>query len=137
VYVGSYDPILKTYQSLGGPNMIYSQGVNQHPVPLRHLHHGASSHKDTLPRDLLISHAPAIGTSHEGWLGCTPPARLILMSRRKILLDRLNPHHTPKMHAKISPVVTTLSTPCALTTHKQSSTKHHIIDITHSKSSSK
>jgi hypothetical protein len=117
VHVGSYDPVLKTYQSLGGPDMISSQGVNRHPVSRWHLHPRASSHRDTPPRDLLISRVPTIGTSHEGCPGHTHPARLVPTTRRKILPDRLNPHHTPKTHAKISSVVTTLSTPCALSTH--------------------
>jgi hypothetical protein len=77
VHEGSYDLVLSTYQSLGGPNMISSQGDNQHPMPRQHLHLRASSHKDTLPCDLLISHAPTIGTSHGGCLGRTPPARLV------------------------------------------------------------
>jgi len=77
VHVGSYDPVLSTYQSLGGPNRISSQGDNRHPVPRWHLHPEASSHKDTPPQDLLISHAPATGTSHRGCPGRIPLARLV------------------------------------------------------------
>ena len=99
---------------MGIEHDIFSTGDNQHPVPRWHLHPGASSHKDTPPWDLLISHAPATGTSHRGCLGHTP-GKTRPMTHRKILPDRLNPHHTPKTHAKISPVITTLSAPCALT----------------------
>jgi hypothetical protein len=55
VHVGSYDPVLKTYQSLGGPDRVSPPRVNQHPVPRWHLHPRASSHKDTPPQDLLTS----------------------------------------------------------------------------------
>ena len=33
VHVGSYDPVLSTYQSLGGLDRISSQGANQCPMP--------------------------------------------------------------------------------------------------------
>jgi hypothetical protein len=115
VHVGSYDPVLKTHQSL--LDRISSQGVNRHPVPRQHLHPKASSHRDTPPQDHLISCVPATGTSHEGYPGRTPPARLVPTTCRKILPDRLNPHHIPKTHTKISTVVTILSAPCALSTH--------------------
>ena len=136
MYVGSYDPVLSTYQSLGGPDRISSQqGITNTPClddtsipglhPTKTLHPGISSSHIHPPQ------IPLVGDAQVAPTGKTRP-----MTRRKILPDRLNPHHTPKTHAKISPVVTTLPAPSALTTHIQSSTKHHIIDIMHSRSSS-
>jgi hypothetical protein len=107
-------------------------------VPRWHLHPKASSHENTPSRDLLITHAPAIGTSHRGCLGHTPSIRLVPKIEHKILPNWLNPHHTPKTHTEISPscyhIITTLPAPSALATHKQASTKHHIKDIMHSRS---
>jgi hypothetical protein len=113
------------------------KGDNQHLVPRRHLH----------PGGFIPQRHSTLGSSH---LTCThhryhswgmprlhSPSKTHPTIRRKILPDRLNPHHTPKTHAKISLVVTTKSTPSALTTHKQFSTKHHITDIIHSRSNSK
>jgi hypothetical protein len=50
VYVGSYDPVLLTYQSLGGPDMISSQGDNQHPMPGWHSILGLHPTKTLYPR---------------------------------------------------------------------------------------
>jgi hypothetical protein len=58
---------------------------------------------------------------HEGCPGGTPLAWLAPKTHRRILSDRLNPHHIPKTHAKMSPSslssFTKLSTSCALSTH--------------------
>jgi hypothetical protein len=62
-----------------------------------------------------------------------PSARLVPKTHRRILLGRLDPHHTPKTHAKISPSSLfgynqVISTSCLI--HLlHSFTKHHIIDI--------
>jgi hypothetical protein len=40
VHEGPMVPVLKTYQSLWGPDRISSQGDNQHLVPRLHLHRG-------------------------------------------------------------------------------------------------
>ena len=100
MHVGSYDLVLLTYQFLGGPDMISSQGDNQHPMSRWHFHPGASSHKDTPPWDLLISHAPATGTSHRGCPGRTPLARLIQrLVVRSCLIDSTlttHPRCTPR-----------------------------------------
>jgi hypothetical protein len=73
----------------------------------------------------------------EGCPGRTPLAGLAPKTHHKNLSNQLDPHQTPKTHAKISPVATPLSAPSAATTHKQSSTMHHITDIMCSRSSSK
>jgi hypothetical protein len=101
-------------------------------MPQQHLHPGASSHKDT-PPGIYSSHMHRYRYLSRGMPRSHPPARLVPMTRRKILPDRLNPHHTPKTHARISPIITTLLAPRALTTHKQYSTEHHITDIMHSR----
>ena len=118
VYEGSYDPVLSTYQSLRGPDMIYSHGDNQHHMPRWHLHPGASSHKDTPPRDHLISHAPAIGTSHGE---C--PCRILLARRiQRLIIESYpvdstlttHPRHTPR-----SPQVITSFTSIKCLIHSQ------------------
>jgi hypothetical protein len=88
-----------TKGSTGGP-------LNGTPgTPCHHStsHPGASSHEDTPPRDLSLSHVPTTGISHGECPGSTPSARLALETHRWILLSRLDPHHSPKTHAKISP----------------------------------
>jgi hypothetical protein len=115
VHEGPMVLVLKTYQSSGGLDRISSQrgsptprvsmapppGINDTPVHLTHI--------------------PATGNFREGCPGRTPPARLAPMTRRRILSDRLNPHHTPKTHTKIYPCsltsFTKFSAPHALSTH--------------------
>jgi hypothetical protein len=97
VYEGPLVPVLKTYQSLGGPDRISSQkGITNSPC-----------HDSTSPgitnTQVHLSHIPATGNSHKGCPSHTHLARLALKTRHRILSDRLNPHHTPKTHAKISP----------------------------------
>jgi hypothetical protein len=93
-------PVLKTYQSLGGPDRISSQkGITNSPQC-----HDSTSTRDS-QHPSSPHNIPAIGNSREGCLGHTPPARLAPKTRCRILSDRLNPHHSPKMHAKISLVL--------------------------------
>jgi hypothetical protein len=87
-----------------------------------------------------------------GW--CWLPSRKVLPLVRKcpssiprqdlshdssyVLLDRLDSHHTPKMHAKISPsslpsYYQVIDISCLIRS-RHSFTKHHITDIMHSKS---
>ena len=97
VHEGLMVPVLKTYQSLGGPDRISSQkGITNFPC----LDSTSPGMTNTLAH---LSHIPATGNSRKGCLGRTPSKRLAPKTRRKILSDRLNPHHTPKTHAKISP----------------------------------
>ena len=137
MYVGSYDPVLSTYQSLGGPDRISSQqGITNTPCldgtsipglhPTKTLHPGISSSHMHPP------HVPLVGDAQ-----VAPPSKTHLTTHHKILPNWLNPHHTPKTHAMISPVVTTLPAPSVVNTHIQSSTKHHITNIMRSRSSSK
>jgi hypothetical protein len=97
VHEGPMVLVLKTYQSLGGPDMIFSpKGITNSPC-----HNNISPGiTNTL---VHLSHIPATGNSCKGCPGRTPSARLALKTRHRILSDRLNPHHTPKTHAKISP----------------------------------
>jgi len=77
VYVGSYDLVLSTYQSLGGPDRTSSQVGLTDTLYLD----GTSSlgaHPYEASRGLLHSHVPATGTSHHrGCLGHTLLARLV------------------------------------------------------------
>jgi hypothetical protein len=99
VHEGPMVPVLKTYQSLGGPDRISSQGETSSSL----CHDSTSTRDNQHPSS--PPNIPAIGISHEGCLGRTPPARLAPKTHRMILSDRLNPHHSPKTHAKISPVL--------------------------------
>jgi len=103
VYVGSYDLVLSTYQSLGGPDMTSSQ-VGLTDTPCLGNTSSLGVHPYEASRGLLHSYVPATGTSHHrGCSGHTLPARLVPRTHHRILSGRLNPHHTPKTHAKISP----------------------------------
>jgi hypothetical protein len=100
VHEGPMVPVLQIYQSLGGTRQdIFSKG------------------KHRLPRATI---APPPGTTNTPvHLTIYPPQvtlvrdaqvaplqqRLAQKTRRRILSDRLNPHHSPKTHAKISPVL--------------------------------
>jgi hypothetical protein len=120
-------PVLKTYQSLGGPDRIYSQkGITNSP----------QCHDSTTTRDnqhpSSPHNKPATSNSREGCLGRTPPARLAPKTRRRILSNRLNPHHSPKTHAKISPVLLSgLSSSWHYVpyTYMPLTHQHHITDI--------
>jgi hypothetical protein len=118
--------VLKTYQSLGGPDRISSQeGITNFPVPQQHPHRDnqhPSSHHNIL----------ATGNSHVGCPGRTPPARLAPKTHRRILSDRLNPHHSPKTHARISPVLLSglpSSQHYVPYTYMPLTHRHHITDI--------
>jgi hypothetical protein len=126
VHEGPMVLVLKTYQSLGGPDRISSQKrITKSPC------HDSTSPgiTNTLVHLSLI---PAIGNSRKGCPGRTPSTRLAPKTRHRILSDRLDPHHTPKTHAKISPcsnlVLPSLRhlVPCA---HTSLPHQHHIIDI--------
>jgi hypothetical protein len=133
VCVGSYDPVLSTYQSLGGPDRTSSQmGLTDTPCLNGNSFLGA--HPCEATRDLLHSHVPATGTSHRGCSG--QPSQqglsqgLIVESYPVDTTLTTHPRRTPR-----SPqVITILSAPSAIATHKQSSTKHHITDIMRSRS---
>jgi hypothetical protein len=99
VHEGPMVPVLKTYQSLGGPDRISSQGE----TPSSLCHDSTSTRDNQHPSS--PPNIPTIGISSEGCPGCTPLARPAPKTRRRILSNRLNPHHSPKMHAKISPVL--------------------------------
>jgi hypothetical protein len=99
VHEGPMVPVLKTYQSLGGPERISSQGE----TPYSSCHDSTSTRDNQHPSS--PPNIPAKGISREGCLGRTPLARLAPKTRRRILSDRLNPHHSPKTHAKISLVL--------------------------------
>ena len=72
VHIGSYDPVLLTYQSLGNQTGHLLKGDNQHPMPRRHLHS-----KESPPWNILLTHVPTIGTSRRECLGRIPLARLV------------------------------------------------------------
>jgi hypothetical protein len=91
--------VLKTYQSLGGPNRISSQ----RGTPSSPCHNSTSTRDNQHPSS--PHNIPTTGITREGCPGRTPPARLAPKTHRRILSDRLNHHHSPKMHAKISPVL--------------------------------
>jgi hypothetical protein len=123
VHEGPMVLVLKTYQSLGEPNRISSQnGINNSPC-----------HDSTSPgitnTSVHLSHIPTTGNSRKGCPGHTPLARLAPKTRHKILSDRLNPHHTPKTRAKISPCslssITNFTTPRALRTYVSPSPASH------------
>jgi hypothetical protein len=132
VHNGPMVLVLKTYQSLGGPDRISSQkGITN-----------SLCHNNTSPgiTNTLVhlSHIPTIGNSRKGCPGHTPLARLAPKTRRRILSDRLNPHHTPKTHAKISPCslfsFTKFMAPRALCTYiSPSPASHHRYNASKSK----
>jgi hypothetical protein len=120
VHEGPMVPVLKTYQFLEGPDRISSQGETS----------SSPCHDST-----------SIGISCEGCPDRTPPARLAPKTHRRILSDRLNPHHPPKTHAKISPVLfirfTKFLALRALYIYaSHSPASHHIYNASKSKSSS-
>jgi hypothetical protein len=98
VHEGPMVPVLKTYQSLGESDKISSQGE----IPYSPCHDSTSTRDNQHPSS--PPNIPATGISREGCPGRTHPARLAPKTRRRILSDRLNPHHSPKTHTKISPV---------------------------------
>ena len=127
VHEGPMVPVLKTYQSLGGPDRISSQkGITNSPC-----HDSTSPGITNTP--VHLSHIPATGNSRKGCPGRTPSARLAPKTHRKILSDRLNPHHTPKTHAKISPCLLSsfyqFLRHLMLRTHTSLPHQHHITDI--------
>ena len=122
---------------LGGPDRISSQqGITNTPcldgTSIPRLRSTKTLHPGIFSSHMHPPLVPIIGDAQ-----VIPPGKTRPTTHRKILPDRLNHHHTPKTHAKISPVVATLLAPSVLITHIQSSTKHHITDIMHSRSSSK
>jgi hypothetical protein len=124
--------VLKTYQSLGGPDRISSQ-KGDHQLPC---HDSTSPGITNTP--VHLSHIPATGNSRKGCLGHTPSARLAPKTRRRILSNRLNPHHTPKTHAMISPCLissfTKFMAPRALRTYvSPSPASHHRYNASKSK----
>jgi hypothetical protein len=126
VHEGPMVPVLKTYQSLGGLDMISSQGETS----------SSPCHDSTSTRDnqhpSSPPNIPTTGISREGCLGRTPLVRLALKTHRWILFVRLNPHHSPKMHAKISPVLLSglpSSRHYVPYTYMPLTHRHHIIDI--------
>jgi hypothetical protein len=123
VHVDLMVPVLKTYQSLGGPDRISSQ-------------RGSPTPRATIappPRitntPIHLSHIPAIGNSRKGCPGHTPLARLAPMTHCRIMSNQLNPYHTPKTHAKISPCLlssfTNFTTPRALHAYVSPSPASH------------
>jgi hypothetical protein len=132
VHEGPMVLVLKTYQSLGGPDRISTQkGITNTPC-----HDSTSPGITNTP--VHLSQIPATGNSRKGCLGRTPSARLAPKTRRRILSDRLNPHHTPKTHTKISPCslshFTKFTAPRALHTYvSPSPTSHHRYNASKSK----
>jgi hypothetical protein len=132
VHEGSMVPVLKTYQFLRGPDRISSQKrITNSPC-----HNSTSPGKTNTP--VHLSHIPATCNSRKGCPGRTPSARLAPKTRRRILSDRLNPYHTPKTHAKISPCslssFTKFTTPHALCTYvSPSPALHHRYNASKSK----
>jgi hypothetical protein len=100
-------------------------------------HPGASSHEDTPPRDLSLSHVPAIGTPH----GERPGSILQQDLSSRLIIDpawSTRPHHTPKTYAKISP--SSLSgyyqvngTSCLISNASHSPASHHRYNASKSK----
>ena len=133
----SYEPVPRMYKSLVWPNKTSSQRGFRHLMLQQHLYFRDLSHEE----HSSLESKPQTNTRHrynsQGALK-SYSSKTCLTTRRRILLGWLNPHHTPKTHTKISPscfhIITILTAPSALATHKQSSTKHHITDIMHSRS---
>jgi hypothetical protein len=132
VSVGSYEPVPRTLKSLGWPNKTNSQGdptpraSNSTSIP------GMRPTKTLLPRIYTIQTGTRHRYNSQGALR-SHSGKTCSSAHRRILSSRLDPHHTPKTHAKISLVITILMAPSALATHTQTSTKHHITDIMHSR----
>jgi hypothetical protein len=132
VHEGPMVLVLKTYQSLGGPNRISSQKeITNSPC-----HDSTSPGITNTP--VHLSHIPATGNSRKECPGRTPLARLSPKTRRRILSDQINPHHTPKIHAKISLCslsnFTKFTAPRALRTYvSPSPASHHRYNVSKSK----
>jgi hypothetical protein len=128
VGVGSYELVPKTYKSLGWPDKTSSQGD---PTPCASNStsiSGIRPAKTLLPESIPLTSTRHRSTSQRALRSHSSKTRT--KARCRILFSQLDPHHTPKNHTKISLIVITLlSAPSALATHKQSSTRHHIIDI--------
>jgi hypothetical protein len=128
VHVSPMVPVLKTYQSLGGPDMISSKRGS--PTP-----RATIAPQSRITNTLIhLSHIPATRNSRKGCLGRTPLARLALTTRRRILFDQLNPYHTPKTHANIPPVhylvFTKFTAPHVLRTYvSPSPASHHRYNV--------
>jgi hypothetical protein len=119
-------PVLKIYQSLGGPDRISSQ----RGTPSSSCHDSTSTKDNQHPSS--PHNRPATGISREGCPGRTPPARLAPKTHRRILSDRLNPHHSPKTHAKSSLVLLSglpSSRHYVPYTYTSLTHRHHITDI--------
>ena len=115
VHVGSYDAVLDIPVLRGTEHDIFSKGITNTPclngTSILGLHPTKTLHPRISSSHMHPPQVPLIGNAQ-----VASPGKSCPMTRRMILPNRLNPHHTPKTHAKISPVVTTLSTPSALTT---------------------
>jgi hypothetical protein len=134
---------IPTYQSLEGLDRTSSPRGFPHPLPRRHLSPGIHPTQTLLP-GATHEHAPATGTRHGECPDHTPPARLVSTTRRRsCLVDTTLTTHTHNSRQDLpsyyqvllSQNIIILSAPRALATHKQSSTKHHIISIMRSRSS--
>jgi hypothetical protein len=126
VHEGPMVSVLKTYQSLGGPDRISSQGGS----PTLPCHDSTSTRDNQHPSSPHTR--PATGNSHEGCLGRTPLARLAPKTHHRIQFDWLNPHHSPKTHAKISPVLLSglpSSRHYVPYTYTPLTPRHHVTDI--------
>jgi hypothetical protein len=100
--------------------------------PILGFHPMKTLHPRTSPCHMCPPQAPLAGNTQVASL-----ARLIPKTHCRILLGRLDPHHTPKTRDKISPsslfsYYQVISTSC-LNHSRHSFTKHHIIDIIRSK----
>jgi hypothetical protein len=135
---------IPTYQSLEGLDRTSSPTGTQYPVPRRHHLPGDSSREDTPPRELLKSPCTRHRYSTRGAPRSHSPGKTCLNDSSQILSSRHDPHHshpqlTPRSPQLLPSSVTSniiiISAPRALATHKQSSTKHHIISIMRSRSS--
>jgi hypothetical protein len=123
VHEGPMVPVLKTCQSLGGPDRISSQRKSPTPCAMTAPPPGITN------TPVHLSHIPATGNSRKGCLGHTPSARLAPKTRRRILSNRLNLYRTPKTHAKISPwslsIFTKFTAPHAFRTYVSPSPASH------------
>jgi hypothetical protein len=126
VHEGTMVLVHKTYQSLGGQTGYLLKGE----TPSSPCHDNTSTRDNQHPSS--PHKIPATGNSCEGCPGRTPLARLAPKTHRRILSDRLNPHHSPKTHAKISLVLLS-GLPSSLHyvpyTYTPFTHQHHITDI--------